>query len=150
MCRNYGLKLYGDAGILKVPFLIGDVTSDQEFVQKLAADGLFAHIWTGAVLHVLNEAKVEALLRSIFSLLRNGGTYFGTCVGTTGAPSTWHPEYTNRSEAFLHSAKSLEELLKRIGFEEIKVLLVERPDEVRILLFLELGADWLRYFLSGR
>jgi hypothetical protein len=78
-------------------------------------------VWTGAVLHVLTEAKVEALLRSVFAMLRPGGSYFGTCVGTSGQPSDWQPEYRNRGQAYLHTAESLKELLERIGFVEVVV-----------------------------
>lgn len=118
---NYGLQLYEDAATIKVETRIGDVTSDSAFVESLVAGGQFAHVWTGAVLHVLTEAKVEALLRSVFAMLRPGGSYFGTCVGTSGQPSDWQPEYRNRGQAYLHTAESLKELLERIGFVEVVV-----------------------------
>lgn len=100
---------------------IGDVTSDSVFVESLVAEGQFTHVWTGAVLHVLTEAKMEALLRSVFAMLRLGGSYFSTCVGTSCKPSDWQPEYRNRGQAYLHTAKSLKELLERISFVEVVV-----------------------------
>lgn len=126
MARNYGLKLYDDASTLKAKLRMGDVTTDKEFVKSLAAGGLFAHVWTGAVLHVLNEEKVGALLRSIFTLLKPGGTYFGICAGLTDCPTAWQPEYANRSPAFLHTATSLEEVLRQVGFTEVNVTAEKR------------------------
>jgi hypothetical protein len=119
--RNYGLKLYQDASFLNIHTLFGDVTSDPELVKSVIANGPLAHVWTGAVLHVLDQAKVEALLRTVFTMLRPGGTYFGTCAGSTDKPKEWLPEYRNRGQAYLHSPKSLKELLEQIGFDEVVV-----------------------------
>jgi len=118
---NYGLKLYQDASFLNIRTLFGDVTSDPELVKSVIANGPLAHVWTGAVLHVLDQAKVEALLRTVFTMLRPGGTYFGTCAGSTDKPKEWLPEYRNRGQAYLHSPKSLKELLEQIGFDEVVV-----------------------------
>jgi hypothetical protein len=135
--RNYGLQLYEDSSTIKVDTRFGDVTSDSAFVQSLVADGQFAHVWTGAVLHVLPQDKVEALIRSVFAMLRPGGSYFGTCVGTSGQPTEWQPGYRNRAPAYLHTAESLTELLQRVGFVEVVVHEPLRPVPIKVpLLFL--------------
>ncbi|KAL6060979.1 ProbableBRG0 Methyltransferase adrK [Balamuthia mandrillaris] len=118
---NCGLQLYEDEARLKLSVCIGDVTSDPEFVQSLLKEGSFAHVWTGAVLHVLSQQKVEALLASVLVVLKNGGTYFGTCVGTTEQPKEWQPEFRNRNVAYLHTAQSLTKLLQETGFQDVVV-----------------------------
>lgn len=119
---NYGLKLYEDQSTLKIKFCSGDVTEDPAFVQTLADEGPFAHAWTGAVLHVLSEAKVESLVASVLAMLKPGGTYFGNCVGVSGQqPQDWQPELRNRAGAFHHTASSLKMLLERLGFMDVEV-----------------------------
>lgn len=133
-CRNYGLQLYQDEEVLKPKLHLGDITSDEDFVKSLTADGHFAHVWTGYVLHVLNEAKTEALIRSVFTLLRPGGTFFGDCRGSPDTPKIWLPGCSNRNPAFLHTLDSLRELLIRLGFVEVIVNTCELPktmDKVR-------------------
>jgi hypothetical protein len=83
-------------------------------------DGHFAHVWTGLVLHVLSEAGVESLVRSVFAMLRPGGTYFGTCAGSE-SPTVWQPEFAGRSPGFLHTGASLKALLESIGYEDVVV-----------------------------
>lgn len=118
---NYGLALHEDASDIKCKVAIGDVTSDSDFVKSLVAEGLFAHVWNGAVLHVLTEEKVEALLRAVYSMLRPGGSYFGDCVGTSAEPGQWEPPLRNRTTGYHHSSESLKQTLERIGFEEVEV-----------------------------
>lgn len=77
------------------------------------------------MLHVLTKAKVEALLCSVFVMLQLGGSYFSMCVGTSSKPSNWQPKYHNCSQAYLHTAESLKELLEHIGFA--KVIVTEQP-----------------------
>jgi len=118
---NFGLQLYQDDALLRTKVQFGDLTCDDKLEHSLSEGGLFAHVWTGLVLHVLDQAKAEALLRSVFRLLRPGGTYFGTCVGSGEHPTIWSPA-PDRSPGFLHTSSSLSHLLAAIGFEEVTVL----------------------------
>ena len=114
------------------------MTSDSDFVKSLVADGLFAHVWNGAVLHALTEEKVEALLRAVYSMLRPGGSFFGDCVGTSAEPGQWEPPLRNRTTGYHHSRESLQHTLERNGFVEVEVRgekldlpgLVAPPDRV--------------------
>src|SRR5690606_39190350 len=91
-----------------------------------------------AVLHVLTEGKVEALLRAVYSMLRPGGSFFGDGAGTSAEPGQWEPPLRNRTTGYHHSPESLQHTLERIGFVEVEVRgekldlpgLVAPPDRV--------------------
>lgn len=88
-------------------------------MKSLVAEGLFAHVWNGNVLHVLTKEKVGALLRAVYSMLRPGGTYFGDCA--SAEPGQWEPPLRNCTIGYHHSSKSLEQTLERIDSVEVEV-----------------------------
>lgn len=128
-----GLRLFQDATSPPCSFIERDVSAT-DFVESLpshiAGKSRAAQVVSlFAVLHVLDEASVEATLRSARRLLAPGGVLVGTSGGAL-EPGPWVPEAglsadsTSRSR-FLHSPASLATLLSRLGFERVDVGVVD-------------------------
>jgi len=113
---KFGLNLFKDAETLPIESRFGNVITDEKLCKDI---GQFNVIWTGQVLHVLNQSDVEQLIRRIFSLLESGGIYFGTCV-CADTPGEWKPSPTIPVR-YLHSLESLKALLTDIGFVNVEI-----------------------------
>jgi len=117
---KFGLNLFKDADTLQFEGKFGNIITDEKLCKEL---GQFSVIWTGQVLHVLNEFDVIGLLRGIFSLLESGGTYIGSCVASD-KPGVW---IVGPQIRYLHSGETLTKLLTEIGFVNVDVQIMFLP-----------------------
>ncbi|KXS16556.1 hypothetical protein M427DRAFT_55501 [Gonapodya prolifera JEL478] len=152
-----GLSLFQDASTPPpVHTFFGDITDDPstssrpDIITFLDAGTHF--IYAGAVLHVLSEAGVRAMLTKLYAVLAPGGVLFGLSVGvsepesgsdvtppvpwlmvstTTNVPSPSPATTTpTRVPRVLHCSSSLTRLATSIGFASVKVKTFNIPREV--------------------
>ena len=133
-----GLNLFRDGSEMPVKAYFGNVLKAREegscfYAPQSPSDPpAFKYVWTGLVLHVLNQQDCEAFVRQIYDTLllraegEEGATYFGTCVGSRVARE-WIPT-PNSQKRYLHSRESLRHLFETVGFVNIEVRAYERVD----------------------
>ncbi|KAJ3318836.1 hypothetical protein HDU93_003837, partial [Gonapodya sp. JEL0774] len=139
---NFGLRLFKDnSNPPPISTAFGDLTSDEFFLPGRSPslpsnpsigtqflDRKVDYAYAGAVLHVLSEDAVKALLSKLFEILAPSGILFGTCVGVSGTetPVSWWttPDGKGTPRA-LHSTASLSSLARAIGFAEVSVKSME-------------------------
>ena len=78
--------------------------------------------------HALSEQQSECFHARLFRVLKNGGIVFGTAVGRVSA-RLWARNPENTANRYLHSKESLEQSLRRAGFEEISIEAKEKKDD---------------------
>lgn len=132
---RYGLDLFADAAAPPCDFVIATIGSGAAAPPPLAAlTGASAVVSLMAVLHVLNEGAVDALLRAARRLLAPGtGVLIGVCLGTAAAPGPWTPPALQSvpTARWLHTRDSLAALLSAVGFVDVDVRATEHAPHVR-------------------
>jgi hypothetical protein len=128
---NWGLKLYKDDASPPCKFVVADLTAADGGGPAVAPlEGTCAAVSAMAVLHVLTEAQITALLRRSLELLRPGGSLVGSTAASTTVPRVWMPEagMSVQRERYLHTKDSLAQLLTSLGYASVEV------EEVDIML----------------
>lgn len=118
---NYGLSLFGDTANPPCEFLCADLTTHTLPISISPVDVAY----TNLVLHVLTRPQTVYLVVNIFSLLNPGGCFWGHTLGNE-LESSWSP-YGN--DWWLHSEKSLRNLLEEAGFVDVKIF-AKRLNEI--------------------
>ena len=116
-------------GPLGQRFVTGDILDDTtvERTPKLKefVDSGIDAIYAGSVYHLLSEDNTRRLSEAIFRMVASGGCAFGRTVGVVGDQIFGHkidkPAVGGHDLRYLHSAGSLTEQLKQVGFTNIHV-----------------------------
>ena len=121
-----GYQLFNDAGRTPaLTFVLADVTEVSERAKLPRSQ--FDVVYAGSLLHLLDEAGVEKMVKAAFALVANGGIFGGRNVGRLTTPGSFARRGGNafgemNQLRYLHTAESLRQVLLAAGFSSAEVV----------------------------
>lgn len=112
-----GYELFDDWQSNKIHFTTGNIL-EEETVERIRTQEHWDVIYSSSVIHLLGKKDVEILLQNIYSLLSEGGIFFGQ---TTGLKVPQERLEKSGRRYYLHSKDSLQYELGKAGFRNIQI-----------------------------
>ena len=90
----------------------------------------FTAVLSQMVFHVLTKEQSENITKRMHSMLKKGGVLLGCCMASKEEATSWAKTPKGDGFRFLHSIKTLTELLTEVGFVDVEVREIKSNPEM--------------------